>query len=206
MSDGATAHGPVGDASDAVLVRRATVADAEAVAVLQDQANGGHLAARDWAEPGRDWRHVGAEAVASNATEMGVASTIVAERGGAVVGMLNYANADATSKLDGAEDEVARPFLILREKLAPCLYLRAMAVLEGERGGGVGKRLLDVALAAARAERRAVGAIVHEANAALIGHYERRGFARVATEPVRAHHAYAAGSLLIGLRLTGGTR
>ena len=187
----------------AVLVRRAVVEDAEAIAVLQDIANEGHLAAHDWAEAGRDWRDVGAAIIASNATEMGVAATIVAERDGAVVGMLNYADNDDT--VDAPDDAASRPFLALRARLAPCLYLRAIAVPETERGSGVGGKLLDVALAAARAAGQAVGVIVHEGNAGLIGHYERRGFARVATEPVIAHHSYPEGSLLIGLRLQGTT-
>ena len=208
MNEVASAPGGALDpGAGAVLVRRATANDAEAIAVLQDLANEGHLSAYDWAWEGRDWRRVGAERIAANDTEMGLAWTIVAERGGAVVGMLNYAEDAATNAPD---DVMSRPFIALRERLSPCLYLRAMAVLEGERGGGVGRRLLDVALAAARADAgRAVGVIVHEHNASLIGHYERRGFGRVATEPVVAHHAYPKGSLLIGLRLEGageGTR
>ena len=185
----------------AIHVRRAVEDDAEAIAVLQDMANEGHLSAYDWSWTGRDWRRVGAELIASDRTEMGVSRTIVAERGGAVVGMLNYALNAATNAPD---DVMSRPFLRLRERLAPCLYLRALAVLETERGSGVGRRLLDVGLVAARAvSGGTVGVIVHEGNRALIGHYERRGFRRIASEPVFAHHAYPRGSRLLALRLEG---
>ena len=198
---GSASGGTHDNGTGAVLVRRATANDAETVAVLQDAANEGHLSAYDWAREEHDWRHVGAELIAANDTEMGVAWTIVAERGGEVVGMLNYAE---DVPRDAPDDAISRPFLALRERLAPCLYLRAMAVLEGERGTGVGRRLLDVALAAARTGTgRAVGVIVHEHNVALLGHYERRGFGRVATEPVVLHHSYPRGSCLIALRLDG---
>ena len=184
---------------DAVLVRRAMTGDAEAVAVLQDVANEGHLSTHDWSRPGADWRRIGAAAVASNDTEMGLARTIVAERGGAVVGMLNYADGDVG---DASDDDVSRPFLRLRARLVPCLYLRAMAVVPSERGRGVAGRLLGVAIAAARAEARAVGVIVHDANERLIARYERLGFVRVASEAVESHHSYPPGSSLIGLRLS----
>ena len=186
----------------AVLVRRAVPDDADAIAVLQDIANKGHLSAHDWRADDRDWRSVGAELVASNRTEMGIANTIVAERNGAVVGMLNYApDANAVA----VENEVFRPFIRLRELLHPCLYLRAMAVLPNERRSGIAGRLLDVAMAAAAAmDDKAVGVIVHESNAGLLRHYTKRGFARIGAEPVLRHHAYPVGSMLIALRRRGG--
>ena len=185
--------------TSAILVRRAKPADAEAIAVLQDIANRGHLSARDWQREGRDWRTVGSELIASDRTEMGVAYTIVAERDGAVVGMLNYA-ADAVPS--APDTPVSRPFHELRARLQPCLYLRSMAVLPNERRAGVASRLLDVAMAAAVvASKGAVGVIVHETNVDLLRHYRRRRFVQVASAPVIDHHAYAPGSTLLALRL-----
>ena len=185
----------------AVLVRRAAIEDAETIAVLQDIANDGHLSTRDWAAPDREWHDVGADVIASGMTEMGIGNTIVAERDGVVIAMLNYAT-DAAA--DAPVDDVSRPFVQLRQRLAPCLYLRAMAVLPAARGTGVAKRLLDVALAAARiGETRAVGVIVHDGNERLLAHYKQRGFEVVATERVVSHASYPAGSSLYALRLNG---
>ena len=179
-------------------VRRATADDAEAIAVLQDMANEGHLSAHDWRVRGRDWRSVGAEIIASDRTEMGIGHTIVAERDGTVVGMLNYAPSDPP---DLAVDETSSPFIRLRAVLHPCLYLRSMAVMPNARGDGIAGRLLDVATVAASAtSQHAIGVVVHESNAALLRHYERRGFQRAGTEAVLAHHSYPVGSTLLALR------
>ena len=177
--------------------RRADADDARAIATLQDMANEGQMRAI-WSRDGRDWREIGAAEIASNATEMGVASTIVATLGGEVVGFLNFATNNVPPQVD---DPLGAPFAALRRALGPCLYLRAMAVGPGHRGRGIAARLLDIAEGAAAAlGERALGVIVHEDNRALLDHYRRRGFEGIARKRVREHVAYPVGSELVALR------
>ena len=179
--------------------RRAEPCDARAIAILQDVANDGQMRIA-WLQEGLDWRDVGAEQILSGQTEMALPNTMVATIGDEIVGFLNYASNDEPPVLT---DPVGAPFAALRRRLGPCLYLRAMAVDENYRGRGIASRLLDIAEQAAMAlGAGSLGVIVQEGNRDLLTHYQRRGFAEVAREPVREHVAYPIGSDLIALRKT----
>ena len=180
-------------------LRAATIEDALALAELQDEANAGHLRARVWSRPGTDWREVGAEEIADEASEMSWRRTVVALLDSEIVGMLNYADNETVPNVT---DVVGAPFVSLRRKIGPGVYLRAMAVRPRCRGHGVGSSLLDVAAdAARRSGAEAIGVIVHETNERLAAHYRARGFREVARERVLRHHVYPVGSDLVALRL-----
>ena len=182
-----------------VTFRIAKEGDGLAIAQLQDLANEKQLSQSTWAGKSAVWDTFGARQIESGATEMALANTLVAERGEVVVGMLNFVHSEGTVG-DDPPDPISEPFIALRQALGRCIYLRAMAVLPEARGTGVATRMLDLAEDVANRERLALGVIVHDTNAELIEHYQRRGYRRVLTAPVREHATYPVGSTLIALR------
>ena len=164
--------------------------------MLQDIANEGQLSNGPWKRD--DWVGIGATQIEHGETEMGLANTVVAERGSDVVGMLNFVHNDPAG-LRETDDPVAVPFTALRRALGTGIYLRAMAVLPEARGEGIAGRLLDLCEMVALNERSPLGVIVHEANDRLIAHYRTRGYRDIATERVLEHYGYPIGSRLIAL-------
>jgi ribosomal protein S18 acetylase RimI-like enzyme len=119
-------------------------------------------------------------------------NAIVADRAGAVVGMILAYSLPPLGEDEIAEaPEVLRPILALEAEVPDSWYINAFAIDEAERGHGTGSRLMDATLDAARAagcDQASVQFFSENARAGAF--YRRHGFREVAARPVVPHPAF----------------
>ena len=167
-------------------VRAATSRDASDVVVLIDIASRGLLTAL-WsglAAPGQSALEVGRERIRQR-TDLPshLSNWHVAEAGGEIIG--GYAGYVVPSPYDpgyvGDLPAFYRPMLELEALAAGTWHLVSLAVYPEARNRGIGSRLLDHAIATARAAQcSAMTIMANNANAGACRLYLRRGFAETA--------------------------
>jgi ribosomal protein S18 acetylase RimI-like enzyme len=173
--------------------------DAKAIAVLFDMANAG-LASQTWeqeAQAGETWMDVAERAILEPQSELGYATTLVAEMDGNVIGMLICTQQPSELPFFdlSAIAENQRPFIVLRQKMPGAFLLRDMAVFPEYRGQRIATQLLDLAIGAAYFMNfETVFAIVHETNTKLLAHYDKRGMKVIDSYEAGSHPAYAPDS------------
>ncbi len=169
--------------------RRATTADAHAMAELVNMAGEG-LPVYLWtrmAEPGEDPWAVGRERARREEGSFSYKNTVVAEEGGRVVaGLIGYPLPDAPEPID--YDSMPAMFVPLQEleNLAPATwYVNVLATYPEHRGKGYGARLLEIAdRIAAEAKLKGLSIIVSDANEGARRLYERSGYKEIASRPM----------------------
>lgn len=184
-------------------IRQANAADALPLARLIDIAGEGipnWLWTRACGE-GQTPLEIGAARAARPSGGFSYTNALIADEGGAPLGMiLSYAIADAPP--DDPDDLPApiAPFVALEKLSVGTWYVNALAIFPGHRGRGLGTRLLSAAEALASANEVGEMSIqVYGQNIGAVRLYERLGYRRVATAPVRLHPAppYYTGDVLL---------
>jgi ribosomal protein S18 acetylase RimI-like enzyme len=169
--------------------RKATKDDCRAIARLFQLSSGG-VADYVWSgleAPGLSLLEIGAGRYAREDTPFSYQNCVMAERDGAVLGMLHsYPMTADPEPAPEPLDPVLRPYAEL--EVAGSLYVAGMAFLPEHRNQGLGTRLLSVALE--RARDRGLGSLsllVFEQNAGALRLYQRNGYETVDRRPVVAH-------------------
>jgi ribosomal protein S18 acetylase RimI-like enzyme len=166
-------------------IRAATPADARRLAVLIDQAGEG-IPGWLWgrqAAAGQDALEIGAARAARDEGGFSYRNAWVAEVADGVAGMLlGYPPPDPYQ--GGSLDElpaVLRPLVEL-EALSPgSWYVNAVAVQPERRGGGIGSRLMALAMRqAVRSGCRQLSLVVAEDNRGAVALYRRLGYVATA--------------------------
>jgi ribosomal protein S18 acetylase RimI-like enzyme len=171
--------------------RRATLADARAIAQLTAYAGEG-IPDFFWAEeskPGETPLDIGARRAARTGVNFCYENAIVGDDNGRVSAVLLGYPIDDTDPGDLSDMSPLVHPLCRLECLAPgSWYINVMAVMPDYRRQGLGGRLLRLADALARAEGRGVTSlIVSSENPEAKRLYESNGFRILASEPSVAH-------------------
>lgn len=117
----------------------------------------------------------GARRYARTDTAFSFENCHLAERDGAVIGMLHAFEMEADPDAAPESDPVLKPYSELEDPGS--LYISGLAVTEGFRSGGVGGMLMDCAEARAQKEGLPrLSLICFERNARALTFYQRRGF------------------------------
>lgn len=171
-------------------LRRATRADAPAIAALYRLSSGG-VADYVWqkhAEPGESPLDAGARRYAREHTAFSYENCLVADDAGTVVGMINaFPMREPSDPAQiAAEDPVLRPYAALE---APgSLYVSGVALLPPYRGQGLGTRMMLAMPDRARGEGLAlISLIAFAENDASVRLYCRLGYAVVDRRPIVPH-------------------
>ena len=180
--------------SDQVFLRPAIATDARDIAELIAISSDG-VALIDWSESAAERLgvtpiDVGAEAYARDDDECSYRNCVVAERDGAVLGVL------LTFPMQRRETPAAPPPYDGSDLYAPYKYLEApdtwyvcgVALYPEHRGQGIGGRFM--ALAESQARERGfdrVSLVAFEENVGSVRLYRRLGYAEVARAPVVPH-------------------
>ncbi|NCF11743.1 MAG: GNAT family N-acetyltransferase [Gammaproteobacteria bacterium] len=190
---------------DETLLRPATATDARDIAELIAISSDG-VALIDWSESAAERQgvtpiDVGAEAYARDDDECSYRNCVVAERDGAVLGVL------LTFPMQRRETPAAPPPYDGSDIYAPYKYLEApdtwyvcgVALYPEHRGQGIGGRFM--ALAESQARERGfdrVSLVAFEENVGSVRLYRRLGYAEVARAPVVPHPLiHVAGDALL---------
>jgi ribosomal protein S18 acetylase RimI-like enzyme len=119
-------------------------------------------------------------------------NAIVAEAGGAVVGMILAYRLPPLSEEDiSGAPEILKPFLELEREVPDSWYINAFAIDEAVRGNGLGSRLLDATLDDAKAsgcDRASVQFFSQNPRAGTF--YRRHDFREIAARQVVPHPAF----------------
>jgi ribosomal protein S18 acetylase RimI-like enzyme len=171
--------------------RAATQEDCYELARLFRIASGG-VADYMWSRlapkyPGLTPLEIGARRFAREEGNFSYKNCVVAEQGGAVIGMLFPFPIEEGQE---ADDEPADPILKPYEELEipGSSYICALALLPGFRGRGVGTKMLSIARK--QAHQRGFGTLsllVFEQNGGAVRLYERNGFKVAGRAPVVPH-------------------
>lgn len=172
-----------------VGLRPAVREDVPAIAALYRISSGG-IADYIWqklAEPGESPLDVGIRRYARPGTAFSYENCLMADDGGAAVGMINaFAMHEPSDPAAIEEDPVLRPYAELE---APgSLYISGVALLPEYRGRGIGTRMMRAMHERARREGLPKLSLVAFAdNVASVRLYERLGYAVVDRRPVVPH-------------------
>jgi len=145
-----------GSADAGVTLRAARPGDCRRIAELFEISSDG-IADYVWSQlqadyPGLSLLEIGERRYARENTAFSYRNCVVAERAGEVIGMLHafaIEPAEAPPATPDAIDPALRPYAEL--EVPGSLYVSGLALVPGERGGGIGTRLLGVARERARA-------------------------------------------------------
>jgi ribosomal protein S18 acetylase RimI-like enzyme len=194
---------PSPEAEDVVL-RAARPGDCRRIAELFEISSDG-VADYVWSGlqedyPGLSLLEIGARRYAREATAFSYQNCVVAERAGAVIGMLHafvIEPADGPPAPDDAIDAVLRPYAEL--EVPGSLYISGLALLPDERGRGLGTRLLRSARVRARKlSCPELSLICFAANAGARRLYERDGFTVIDRRTIVRHPMiHATGEALL---------
>jgi ribosomal protein S18 acetylase RimI-like enzyme len=186
---------------DDAILRPARGEDAPVIARLFLISSDG-LAEYIWARlgmAGRTPEEVGAARYARDDGEaFSYRNCTVAERGGAVVGMVHSYPMDRPETPEEENDPILRPYAELEDYGS--LYISSVAVLEGHRGLGLGHRLLDAAHARAKAlGRPRVSLICIDRNEGAMRLYRRLGYRELDRRAIVPHPClhYTEGEALL---------
>lgn len=195
-----------------ISIRPATADDATDLAMLIDIAGEG-IPSWLWTQSaveGQSPLDIGIARARRTGGGFSFTNAIVAERGGAVLGMaLTYA-IDA-APVDDPNDLPApiSPFVALEAQSMGTWYVNALAIRAGARGNGIGTELLSrVEAMALAAGYPALSIQVYAQNEGAVRLYRRAGFEIVAQEPVRLHpcQPYYTGDVLLLIKHLKQTR
>ena len=184
-------------------IRQAEPSDASALAELINLAGEG-IPSWLWARACADGQlpiDVGAERAKRTSGGFSYTNALVADYLDKPVGMvLSYAITEApTDNPDKLPAPIA-PFVALEKLSVDTWYINALAVFDQGRGLGIGTCLLLAAEDLARANGMDVMSIqVYGQNTRALRLYERIGYERVASEPVKEHPCppYYTGDVLL---------
>ena len=170
------------------FVRRARADDAGEIARLFLISSDG-LASYIWsrmAKPGETLAAVGAARYARTGTAFSFENCLIADLGGAVIGMAHGFPMPPRAADETEDDPVLKPYSELED--AGSFYLSGLAVHEAHRDLGAGGTLMDQveAWAIARGCPR-VSLICFERNEGAMRFYRRRGYGEIARRPIVAH-------------------
>ena len=180
-----------------IRIRAAEQRDARDLARLIEIAGAG-IPTWIWsgmAAPGESAQDVGARRAARDEGAFSYRNAIVAEHQGEAVGMiLAYRLPQVTvEEIDDAPD-ILRPLLELEAEVPDSWYINAFAVDEACRGYGLGSRLMDATLEAAKGLGMGLASLqVFSENTRAGSFYERHGFRRRGARPVVPHPAFKYG-------------
>lgn len=199
----------VAETGGAFLLRPARPADCREIAALFLISSDG-LAAYIWRQmdmPNLSLREIGARRYAREGVAFSYQNCLVAERRGTVAGMMHSFPIEVPTEGEATAaetDPVLRPYSELEDPGS--LYISGIAVKKGQRGQGVGTRLL------AMAEDRAwslglprLSLICIEANRRAMSLYRRLGFREAARRPIVPHPSleYSEGDAVLLVRQVG---
>ncbi len=186
------------------VLRAARPADCRRIAELFEISSDG-VADYVWSQlqadyPGLSLLEIGARRYARESTAFSYQNCVVAERAGEVIGMLHaFAIEPALGPpaVPAAIDPVLRPYAEL--EVPGSLYLSGLALLPGERGQGVGTRLLGIARERAQALGCAeLSLICFAGNAGARRLYERHRFTVIDRRDIVPHPMiYVTGEALL---------
>jgi ribosomal protein S18 acetylase RimI-like enzyme len=171
--------------------RAATKEDRYELARLFRIASGG-VADYMWSRvapkyPGLTPLEIGARRYAREEGNFSYKNCVVAEQGGAVIGMLfTFPIEDGREADDEPADPILKPYEEL--EILGSFYICALAMFPGFRGRGVGTKMLSIARE--QAHQRGFGILsllVFEQNEAAVRLYERNGFEVAGRAPVVPH-------------------
>lgn len=147
------------------------------------------LAAYIWgrlAGPGEDLLEVGTKRYARTGVAFSYENCLIAETGGAPVGMLHSFPIHADPDAAPEADPVLRPYAELEDHGS--LYVSGLAVLPEHRGRGLGTQLMAAAEARAVAEGLPrVSLICFERNEGAMRLYQRLGYRELDRRPIVPH-------------------
>ena len=177
-----------------VTLRQATRDDCQRIARLYMIASDG-VAEYIWSRidaPGQSLLEIGTQRYARESTNFSYQNCTVAEKDGAVVGMmLGFEMCEPPPEGREAElacevDPVLAPYTHLEDYGS--LYISALAVFNEHRGVGIGTRLLQEARRRARAmSLDRLSLICFEKNVGAMRLYRRLGFSELARRPIVPH-------------------
>ena len=177
--------------------RDARAGDARAIARLIEIAGEG-IPGFLWSQSaaaGQDPLDYGTERAAREDANFSYRNAVVAESGGAVVGMLLGYRLPQPSAEDLAAlpdiPPLLRPLVDLEYQAPGSFYINALGVFEEQQGRGIGSALL--AIAGQRAHQAGCGVLslqVFAENAGACRLYRRHGFQVVDRRPIITHPCY----------------
>ena len=175
---------------DSYMLRAARQADCRRIAELFRISSEG-IADYIWTQlqgeyPGSSLLEIGECQYQRENTAFSYQNCVLAERAGAVVGMAHAFISEAEADPAGAIDPVLRPYAELE---APgSLYISALALLPGERGRGVGTRMLAALRArASKLDARQLSLLCFAGNIGALRLYGREGFRVIDRRPIVPH-------------------
>lgn len=194
------------------FIRQAEPSDAESLAKLINLAGEGipnWLWTRACVE-GQTPLEIGIERAKRKTGGFSYANALVAKSGGNPIGMvLSYAITEApTDNPDDLPAPIA-PFVALEKLSVNTWFINALAVFAESQNQSVGSKLLSAAETLARTngfDRMSIQ--VYSQNTGAVRLYERQGYLRAASEPVRLHPSppYYTGEVLLLMKsLSTGT-
>ncbi len=177
--------------------RDARAGDARAIAQLIEIAGEG-IPGFLWSQsvaPGQDPLDYGAERAARQDANFSYRNAVVAESGGAVVGMLlGYRLPQPTAEDLAALSDIPpllRPLVDLEYQAPGSFYVNALGVFAALQGRGIGSALLAIAGQRARQAGCSLLSLqVFAENEAACRLYRRHGYAVVDRRPIIAHPCY----------------
>ena len=191
-------------------IRQAVAADAYELAKLIDIAGEG-IPAWLWAPKCQGEEtplDVGAERARRDEGGFSYKNALVAERGGAVTGMvLSYPITEAPGCDPSELPAPIAPFVGLEARSVGTWYINALAVFAGNREAGLGTKLLTaVETQAAAAGYPVISIQVYAQNTGAFRLYERLGYTIAARAEVRLHpcQPYYTGDVLLLLKRLAG--
>lgn len=155
------------------------------------------------AEPGETVAEAGARRYAREGVAFSYENCVIAESGGATVGMAHSYPMEADPDAQPVSDAVLRPYSELEDYGS--LYLSSLAVVEGRRNAGIGTALMEAV------NRRAkdlslprISLICFEGNEGAMRFYRRLGFRELDRRPIVPHPClhYADGNAVLLARPT----
>lgn len=186
-----------------LAVREAAASDAEALARLINLAGEG-IPNWLWTQQcveGQTPLEIGIERAQRRSGGFSYTNAMVAEQSGAPIGMvLSYAIDEAPDVDPDDLPAPIAPFVALEKRSVGTWFINALAVFAEGQNSGVGTQLLHAAEGIARAKGYAAMSIqVYAQNTGAVRLYERLGYKRVASEPVRLHPCppYYTGEVLL---------
>ena len=184
-------------------IRRARKEDAREIARLFEISSDG-IAQYIWSRlqgPGQSLLDVGEARYARENTIFSYQNCLMAERDGAIVGMIHLFQETGPPAEVPESDPVLRPYVEL--ELYGSLYISSIAVYEKYRGTGIGTELLHWAFALARELGMGkVSLICFERNESAMRLYTRLGFCEIDRRPIVPHPSlhYRDGDALLMAR------
>jgi ribosomal protein S18 acetylase RimI-like enzyme len=184
-----------------LVLRPARLEDCRRIAELFEISSEG-IADYVWSRvqgdyPGLSLLEIGERRYARENTAFSYQNCVVAERAGEVVGMLHCFAIEPADGPPEAIDRVLRPYAEL--EIPGTLYISGLAMLPGERGRGIGTRLLRIARGRAQELGCAeLSLICFAANAGARRLYEREGFKVIDRRQIVPHPMiHATGEALL---------